>query len=135
MSDDRFPVGTALPEQRYGPITQSDIAAYALASGDDNPIHVDAEAARAIGLPGTVVQGMLMMAYADQALAKWFPEGQIGKLSCRFAAPLLAGDSLAVSARVVQVSDLESGRSLTLRLILRNSDAKVIAMAEAAVAM
>jgi acyl dehydratase len=135
MTGDLFAVGTVMPEWRFGPITQDDIIRYAEASGDDNPIHVDAEAARAIGLPGAVVQGMLMMGYADQALAHWFPDGRIGKISCRFALPLLADDTLAISARVVQASHSDREMTLMLRLILRNSAAKVVAMAEAAVTL
>ena len=126
-----LPIGTTFPDETFGLITQEDIARYARASGDDNPIHVDAEAARAIGLPGPVVQGMLMMAYADQALVRWFSEGRIGKLSCRFAAPLLAGDTLTISGRVVQVGAPEG--QVTLRLMLRNGSAKVVAMGEATV--
>src|SRR5439155_1044546 len=40
-------------------VTQAEIDAYAEASGDHNPIHVDADFARAVGLPGTIAHGLL----------------------------------------------------------------------------
>jgi len=41
--------------------TKEQIAAYAEASGDRNPIHLDDEFARTVGLPGIIAHGMLQM--------------------------------------------------------------------------
>ena len=40
------------------------IAAYARASGDMNPIHLDERFARSVGLPGVIAHGMLQMSIA-----------------------------------------------------------------------
>lgn len=125
-------VGTVLPDRRFGPIGLAEIRAYAAASGDDNPIHVDEDAARSIGLAGPVVQGMLMMAYADGALADWFPAVATAKLSCRFAQPLMAGDELVVGGRIVQASEEAGARRLMVRLMLKNGAGKMVALGEAA---
>ena len=37
------------------------VAAYADASGDHNPIHLDDDFARSVGLPGVIAHGMLQM--------------------------------------------------------------------------
>ena len=42
---------------------------YADASGDHNPIHVDAAAARAVGLPGPILHGMWTLAQAANLVA------------------------------------------------------------------
>jgi 3-hydroxybutyryl-CoA dehydratase len=40
---------------------------YAGASGDFNPIHIDAEYARAVGLPGNILHGLYSMAQVARA--------------------------------------------------------------------
>ena len=52
-------------------VTQAQIDAYASASGDHNPIHVDPEFARSVGLHGTIAHGMLDMAILGEAVGRW----------------------------------------------------------------
>jgi acyl dehydratase len=42
---------------------------YAAASGDPNPIHVDEEFAKSVGLPGVILHGLYSMAQVAQANA------------------------------------------------------------------
>ncbi len=48
------------------PITQEQLRRYAEASGDYNPIHLDEQAARRVGLDGVIAHGMLSMAFLGQ---------------------------------------------------------------------
>lgn len=125
-------LGTVLPDRRFGPVDAAMVAAYAAASGDDNPIHTDAGAARAIGLDGAVVQGMLTMALAGRALGLWLPAARCRKLSCRFALPVPVGAVLTVGARVVQRD--EAAATAILRIVVRDGDGRMAAMAEAVMA-
>ena len=50
-------VGETLPDLVVT-LTRADVARYAAASGDHNPVHRDDAAARAAGLPGVVAHGM-----------------------------------------------------------------------------
>jgi len=83
-------------------ITQEQINAYADVSGDHNPIHLDPEAARAVGLEGTIAHGMLSMAFLGQLLTGWLatqptPGGWVKRLRVRFQAMVVPGDTLTCS--------------------------------------
>jgi acyl dehydratase len=53
--------GDEIRAQDFGPFTREALARYAAVSGDDNPLHLDPNAARAAGLAGPPVHGMLML--------------------------------------------------------------------------
>ena len=96
-------VGDKLPPQIFGPFEQHHLAAYAQASGDDNPLHLDPEVARRVGLPAPPVHGMLAMSCLAPAIAAWRGDLRLARLAAKFVQPLLAGDPLEISGRVVQV--------------------------------
>lgn len=80
-------------------ITQQQIDAYADVSGDHNPIHLNPEVARAVGLDGTIAHGMLSMAFLGQMLTDWLSEqgassGWVRRLRARFQAMVRPGDTL-----------------------------------------
>jgi acyl dehydratase len=66
MADFSFSQGAQIPEVRVTPdkyLTNR----YAGASGDFNPIHIDEEFARAVGLPGRILHGLWSMAQVARA--------------------------------------------------------------------
>jgi acyl dehydratase len=71
---------------------------YAEASGDHNPIHLDADFARgAAGLPGIIVHGMCTMAFASRAVVDGACGGDPARLRCirvRFSRPVFPGETL-----------------------------------------
>jgi acyl dehydratase len=94
----RIPQGEPIPslEKR---VTQGQIDAYADASGDHNPIHVNPEAARAVGLEGTIAHGMLSMAFIGQLLTDWLTTtpaagGWLARLKVRFQGMVRPGDTV-----------------------------------------
>ena len=86
-------------------VTQEQIAAYAEASGDRNPLHLDPAFAAATPLGGTVAHGMLVLAWLSALLARAFGRSWIehGSLRVRFRAPARPGDTLHVRAVVRSV--------------------------------
>ena len=61
-----FSTGDSLPEMRVTPdagLTKR----YAEASGDPNPIHIDEEFAKKVGLPGCILHGLWSMAQVARA--------------------------------------------------------------------
>ena len=90
-------------------VTQAQIDAYAEASGDHNPIHVDEEFARSVGLPGTIAHGMLDLGILVDAVARWAGgSDRVASIGCRFSKPLLPGDTITCTGQVTAV-DADSG--------------------------
>jgi acyl dehydratase len=92
------PDGERIPELTKR-VTQEQINAYADVSGDHNPIHVNPEAARAVGLDGAIAHGMLSMAFVAQLLTDWLatrptPGGWVMRLRVRFQGMTQPGDTL-----------------------------------------
>lgn len=79
-------------------VTQPQIDAYADASNDHNPIHINPDVARSVGLGGTIAHGMLSMAFAGQVLTDWLTaapgRGRLRRLRVRFQAMVRPGDTL-----------------------------------------
>ncbi len=70
---------------------------YRNASGDHNPIHVDDEIARSVGLPGKILHGLCTMAMTSQAVIRTVAGGDPAKLkriAVRFAANVLPGNDV-----------------------------------------
>jgi acyl dehydratase len=87
-------------------VTQEQIGAYAEASGDVNPIHVNEEFARMVGLPGTIAHGMLNMAILTEAVSRWAGGAdRVASIRCRFSKPLLPGDTITCTGKVVEVDE------------------------------
>ncbi len=70
---------------------------YAAASGDLNPIHVDANVARMAGLPGIIVHGLCTMAFTAKAIVDHLCAGdptRLKALAVRFSRPVFPGDTI-----------------------------------------
>jgi acyl dehydratase len=103
---------------------------YAGASGDFNPIHIDEEFARAVGLPGRILHGLWTMAQVARAQteAAGGPE-HLKRLSVQFRGMGLPEQEIVVSGTVRKVED---GRVVVAtvaeqagRQIIRNAEAEL----------
>jgi acyl dehydratase len=79
---------------------------YAGASGDFNPIHIDEEFARAVGLPGRILHGLWTMAQVARAQteAAGGPE-HLKRLSVQFRGMGLPEQEIVVSGTVRELVD------------------------------
>jgi NAD(P)-dependent dehydrogenase (short-subunit alcohol dehydrogenase family)/acyl dehydratase/putative sterol carrier protein len=74
---------------------------YAVASGDDNPIHIDPDTAQRAGLPGVILHGLCTMAFAQRDLIDRLAGGDPGRLkrlAVRWASPVFPGETLTLQA-------------------------------------
>lgn len=83
---------------RCGPVTAVDLALFAAASGDHNPLHLDAETARRAGFERPVVHGMYTLANAARLFTQTFGAGRLIELQTRFTGVALLGDSVSFEA-------------------------------------
>ena len=88
--------------------TKEQIAAYAEVSGDHNPIHLDDEFARSVGLPGVIAHGMLQMGIAGTVAAEAAGGGErLRRLVGRFSGMVVPGDKVTFSAVPLTPSKLD----------------------------
>lgn len=102
--------GEAIPELRVTPDKYLPHR-YAGASGDFNPIHIDPEFARSVGLPGNILHGLYSMAQvarAQTAAAGGDPRA-LKRLSVQFRGMGVPEQEIVVSGEVASV---EEGRAV-----------------------
>ena len=103
---------------------------YAGASGDFNPIHIDEEFAKAVGLPGKILHGLWMMAQVARAQteAGGGPES-LKRLSVQFRGMGLPEQELVVRSTVRAVDDgvarIDTVAEQAGKQIIRNAEAEV----------
>jgi acyl dehydratase len=103
---------------------------YAGASGDFNPIHIDEEFAKKVGLPGRILHGLWTMAQVARAHteAAGGPE-KLGRLSVQFRGLGQIGEEIAVHGTVREVNDeralVESEAEQGGLRIIRNASAEL----------
>jgi acyl dehydratase len=101
---------------------------YAGASGDFNPIHLDAELAKAVGFPSNILHGLWSMAQVARAAveAAGGDPRSLKRLSVQFR-----GIGLPEQEIVVTASEAGDGR---LELVAQQEDRSIIKNAEAELA-
>lgn len=119
--------GASIPEVRITPdkfLTNR----YAGASGDFNPIHIDEEFARQVGLPGRILHGLYTMALVARAQtdAAGGPE-TLKRLAVQFRGVGLPEREIVVTGRVTRVAD---GRA-TVETVAEQDGKRIIRNAEA----
>jgi acyl dehydratase len=121
--------GGTIPELRVTPDKYL-TARYAGASGDFNPIHIDEEFARAVGLPGRILHGLWTMAQVARAQteAAGGPE-HLKRLSVQFRGMGLPEQEIVVSGTVREADDgrviVETVAEQGGNQIIRNAEAEL----------
>jgi acyl dehydratase len=103
---------------------------YAGASGDFNPIHIDEQFARQVGLPGRILHGLYVMAQVARAVADAGGGPQsLRRLAVQFRGMGLPEHELTVTGTVREVVDgiaiVESVCRQDGKAIIRNAEAEV----------
>jgi acyl dehydratase len=121
-------VGDPIPELKVTPdkyLTHR----YAGASGDFNPIHIDPEFAKGVGLPGTILHGLYMMglvARANAAVAGGDPRA-LKRLSVQFRGMGAPETEIVVSGTVKSVD----GDTVVVDTVAAQGENQTIRNAEA----
>jgi acyl dehydratase len=102
---------------------------YAGASGDFNPIHIDPEFAKAVGLPNNILHGLYSMglvARANAALSGGDPRA-LKRLSVQFRGMGAPEQEIVVSGTVKSVD----GDTVVIDTVARQGETEIIKNAEA----
>jgi acyl dehydratase len=104
---------------------------YAGASGDFNPIHLDAEFAKQVGLPGNILHGLYSMAQvarANTAAAGGDPRS-LRRLEVQFRGMGVPEQEITVSGTVKEATDarvvVDTGAEQAGKRIIRNGEAEL----------
>ncbi len=119
MADEKIKTGTKFEARET--VDKYRAIYYAGASGDFNPIHIDPEFGKMVGLGGVILHGLCAMAFVSKSVTDWLGDpGRLKKLKCRFAAPVHLDDVITVSGEVMEI---KGGRAmLALKVARQNGD-------------
>ena len=128
MTEANVEAGAAIPELKVTPDKYLPHR-YAGASGDFNPIHIDPEFAKAVGLPQNILHGLYSMAITARgvnALAEGDPRA-LKRLQVQFRGMGIPEQEIVVSGTVREVD----GRRVAVEVIAEQSGNAIIRNAEA----
>jgi 3-hydroxybutyryl-CoA dehydratase len=110
-------------------VTSEQMLAFAVLSGDTNPLHVDEAFARSSGFPGRVVFGLLTSSFYSRLVGVYLPgkRALLDGIDVEFKSPAFVGDRLTVSGEIAFLND--TYHRLELKARIRNADGKLISKA------
>ena len=122
-------VGSEIPEVRVTPDRYLTVR-YAGASGDFNPIHIDEEFARSVGLPGRILHGLWTMAQVARAQTEAAGGPQhLRRLSVQFRGMGMPEREILVTGTVREVRDgrliVDTVAEQDGKQIIRNAEAEL----------
>jgi acyl dehydratase len=130
-------VGQELSPLIKPPITQAQLRRYSDASGDYNPIHLDEQAARRVGLDGVIAHGMLSMAFLGQFVDRQIagiPGARIARLKVRFLDMVRLGDTITCHGVVKARSTAgDANEAVTIECWAQNQKGDKVTAGEAVV--
>ena len=118
-------------------VDRAQLVDYAHASGDQNPIHQDAEFAKSVGLPDVIAHGMWTMGAALDVVTAYVggDPGRVLSCSTRFTGMVVVPEGVTVEVLVegvVKKTDEEAGTQ-TIDLTATCAGEKVLGRCQAVV--
>jgi 3-hydroxybutyryl-CoA dehydratase len=114
-------------------ITDADVLAFANASGDMNPVHIDDAAGKASIFKQRVVHGILVSGLISAVLASKLPGAGTIYLAqnIKFTKPTFIGDTITATVEVVNI-DADKNK-VSLKTICTNQHGDIVIIGEATV--
>ncbi|WP_421862930.1 MaoC family dehydratase [Motiliproteus sp.] len=111
-------------------VTEADVNTFAEVTGDDNPVHVNAEYAATTMFKQRIAHGMLSAGYISAVLGTKMPgPGAIYvDQQLKFKAPVMIGDTVNTTATILEIN--ERRRRVILKTVCSVGD-KVVAEGQA----
>ena len=110
-------------------ITEEMMESFYQLTGDDSPIHRDAEYAAGRGYPGRVVYGMLGASFFSTLAGVYLPGEHclLHSVESKFVKPIFIGDTLTITGKVTEVN--ETFGEVTIKGEIRDQDGKKVTRA------
>ena len=121
----KITIGTKIPELRIEPISRTILALYAGASGDHNPIHIDIDFAKNVGLKDVFAHGMLVMSYLGRAITDTILQSRLKDFKVRFCSITNIGDILTCGGEVIEIKERNNIKVVILELHVIDQDGDV----------
>ena len=128
-------VGDILEPLIQKPISRSTLALFAGASGDHNPIHIDIDFAKSVGLDDVFAHGMLGLAYLGRFLTLFTDQKNLRSYSVRFSSITQVGAELKCSGKVTEIFEEKDEKFLKLELSATDQNNDVKLMGDAVIAL
>ena len=127
--------GDKLEPLTQKPISRSTLALFAGASGDHNPIHIDIDFAKSVGLDDVFAHGMLGMAYLGRFLTLFTDQKNLRSYSVRFSSITQVGAELKCSGKVTEIFEEKDEKFMQLELSATDQNNDVKLMGDAVIAL
>jgi len=85
--------------------TLANVRKFARAAGWDRPRFTDHAAARAEGLPGALVPGIMSQGFLSAMIHRWAPDAQIANIDTVFRAPVVVDEQYRISGVVTDIDE------------------------------
>lgn len=120
-------VGQQLAPLKKRPVTKVQLAQYAGASGDFNPLHLDDDFAKKIGMDGVIAHGMLVMGFLGEYVMHIAgQQALVTNFKMRFGKMTIPGDKITCSGVVEHVYEGEGKQFIALNLTASKNDEEVV---------
>ncbi len=112
-------------------VTEAHFAAFQALSGDNHPIHYDAEFCRARGFPGLLAHGLQVLAFTAAGAGR-FPhevsQALVGfvEQSSRFLRPVFAGDTLYPALQITGLVAQRTTGVIVMRATIHNERRELV---------
>jgi acyl dehydratase len=130
-----YSIGASITSQGRT-VTESDIVNFAMLSGDWNPLHTDAEAAKATPYGERIAHGLLVLSMATGLAERlgFMHQTVLGfmGLDWQFRAAVKIGDTIRVQAAVSELKPMPrlGGGYVTFKVQILNQEDKVVQRGE-----
>lgn len=107
-------------------VTEEKMELFRQLSGDESPIHIDAEYAQQRGYPGRVCYGMLGASFFSTLAGVYLPGEHclLHSVESKFAKPVFIGDTLTITGVVDEVNETFS--EITIKASITNQNGKKV---------
>ena len=115
-------IGDKLPKLITESLTRDILKLYSIASGDHNPIHLDTNYAKKVGLPNIIAHGMLIMSYLTRLITNNIEQASIKEIGVKFTSMTNIGDTLTCLGEIEELTKENDMNLCKINLKVLNQD-------------